>query len=95
MWQGWEKWGDPSWKPGVSQEKMPPWRAGWVSSDLQPLEEAASKGTPYPSVWCLFSLRQILADEGRAYLWELLELCGAGRDGADAYVVAWDVSLDP
>lgn len=38
MWQGWEKWGDPSWKPGVSQEKMPPWRGGWVSSDLHPLE---------------------------------------------------------
>lgn len=43
MWQGWEKWGDPSWKPGVSQEKMPPWRGGWVSSDLHPLEEAASE----------------------------------------------------
>lgn len=43
MWQGWEKWGDPSWKPGVSQEKMPPWRGGWVFSDLHPLEEAASE----------------------------------------------------
>lgn len=95
MWQGWEKWGDASWKPGVSQEKMPPWRGGWVSPDLQPLEEAASKRTRCPSVWCLFSLRQILAGEGSPYLWQLLELCGAGRDGADADVVAWDVSLDP